>query len=461
MRLILLVPLLTQVVVMVGLAGWLAYRNGYRAVEHLAYQLLDDTSERFHSRLGTYTAIPPAVTQQNADALELGHLDPADLKSWAPYLARQSDRFPHVTYLYYGSSEGRYVELHKLPDGQRKLGVSADSDETRLDIYAMETDGTVGPLLETTAYEYNPRERPWYRAATEATEPIWTNTYQFAGDPPELGISFVRPLVDPDETLIGVFGADFTVVALEQLLQALKFTTDSEALLVQPGGTIIATSESTMRRENTLGELAVAQLLTQLGPLEQVQTDRRIQFEVDDENYWAQVTPFTDDYGLQWFGVSVLPEADVTAEIDKNNRNTVLLCLLALVISTLLSSLLAQRLNRPILRLGLASQALAQGGAPQPIYGSPIQEVDLLVQSFNQMASDLAQSRSQLEAYSHQLETLVEQRTQALRQSEEKFAAAFQASPNGIAITALETGEFIEVNQRFAELIGRPQAEIL
>ncbi|MEO0410107.1 MAG: PAS domain S-box protein, partial [Cyanobacteria bacterium P01_A01_bin.135] len=47
------------------------------------------------------------------------------------------------------------------------------------------------------------------------------------------------------------------------------------------------------------------------------------------------------------------------------------------------------------------------------------------------------------------------------RQSEEKFAAAFQASPNGIAITALETGEFIEVNQRFAELIGRPQAEIL
>jgi len=65
---------------------------------------------------------------------------------------------------------------------------------------------------------------------------------------------------------------------------------------------------------------------------------------------------------------------------------------------------------------------------------------------------------------SRDLEEELLQRTQMeemLRQSEEKFSKAFQISPHAIAITSIEDGQFIEVNDAFAALTGFPREEIL
>ncbi|MDR3460652.1 MAG: PAS domain S-box protein [Verrucomicrobiae bacterium] len=50
---------------------------------------------------------------------------------------------------------------------------------------------------------------------------------------------------------------------------------------------------------------------------------------------------------------------------------------------------------------------------------------------------------------------------QALRESEEKFSKAFRASPDGLAISELETGRFIEVNPGYCELYGLRREEML
>ncbi|MGF1537778.1 MAG: PAS domain S-box protein [Elainellaceae cyanobacterium] len=466
LRTLLIIPLVVQVLVAVGLAGWLAHRNGQQAVEALAHQLLEDSGARLRHQLEAEVAIPPVVTQQNADALALGQLDPADLKSWAPHLVRQSDRFPDLTYIYYGSSQDRYVEIHKFPDGRLEFAVKSSPDEAYLSIYSLTVEGAIGDLLRISTYEYYHRDRPWYRTAETSELPLWTDSYEFTGEAPQLGISFVHPYRTEDRSLNGVLGADFTLSTLKGILQSLTLAPASETFLMEPDGTILASSEeraeaNELGQGGTLGQLAAEQIQAQLGDLNQLDAEQRIQFRIEDAAYWVQVTPVADDYGLRWLGVSVIPETAFTAEIRHNNRNTVLLCLLALAMSTGASLLLAQRLNRPILQLGLASQALAAGSPHPPVKPSPIREVNLLVQSFNQMATDLAQSRSQLKAQSQQLETLVEQRTQALRQSEEKFAAAFQASPNAVVLTTLEEGRYLEVNDRFAQLLEMPKEEIL
>lgn len=48
-----------------------------------------------------------------------------------------------------------------------------------------------------------------------------------------------------------------------------------------------------------------------------------------------------------------------------------------------------------------------------------------------------------------------------LQENEEKFSKAFQANPGGIAITELETGRYIEVNESFCRILGYPQQEIV
>jgi PAS domain S-box-containing protein len=49
---------------------------------------------------------------------------------------------------------------------------------------------------------------------------------------------------------------------------------------------------------------------------------------------------------------------------------------------------------------------------------------------------------------------------QALRESEEKFALAFQTSPIGIAITRIEDSRFVEVNEAFCSITGFTREEV-
>lgn len=50
---------------------------------------------------------------------------------------------------------------------------------------------------------------------------------------------------------------------------------------------------------------------------------------------------------------------------------------------------------------------------------------------------------------------------QHLRESEEKFSKAFRSSPNGIALTELATGRYIDVNDSFAQIFGYAKGEML
>ena len=48
-----------------------------------------------------------------------------------------------------------------------------------------------------------------------------------------------------------------------------------------------------------------------------------------------------------------------------------------------------------------------------------------------------------------------------LRESEEKFSKAFQSNPVGIAITEMETGEYLEINESFCRLMGYSPEELI
>jgi len=49
----------------------------------------------------------------------------------------------------------------------------------------------------------------------------------------------------------------------------------------------------------------------------------------------------------------------------------------------------------------------------------------------------------------------------ALRRSDQKFAAAFRASPDGIVLTVLESGRFVEVSDSLTRMTGYSRAELL
>jgi len=53
------------------------------------------------------------------------------------------------------------------------------------------------------------------------------------------------------------------------------------------------------------------------------------------------------------------------------------------------------------------------------------------------------------------------QAEQSLRESEEKFSKAFRASPDGLAISELETGRYLEINEGYCRIFGFAHEEML
>ncbi|MBT9316697.1 PAS domain-containing protein [Leptothoe spongobia] len=471
LRSLIAIPLITQVVVVTAATGWLAYRNNQQAIQELAYQILVETGDHFEHELQHHTTIPTLITQENLDTLELQLLDPTNLEGWFPYLYRQIQRFPEITYIYYGNTQGQYVEINRLPDGDLEFALKADPLDERVKIYPISDNGRVLPA--EPKHPYDPRERPWYNVALDHQQARWTNVYDFNDPSPTYGLSFVRPYIS-DDKLQGVLGADFTLRALETFLTNEQPSRSSVSFLVNADGKILASSEGSssfkqpqdsaspqQNRQQALVSIAVEQVLHKLESDESLTREQQFKFRVQTENYWVQITPFSDSYGLKWFGVSLLPEADFTSQIRTNNRNTLLLCLLAMGVASGVSLVIARIISNPMGHLGLATQEITRNRAPQCILPSPIHELNLLIDSFNQMEENLAESRAQLEAYSQCLEELVEQRTQSLRQSEATFATTFQASPNAISLSTLNEGRYIKINERFVELIGIPREAVI
>jgi hypothetical protein len=98
---VLVIPFVVQVVAAVGIVGDLSFKNGQQAVQHLADQLLDKTSQQVNQDLDNYLQLPFQLTQSNRDAIASGDLDLADRASSERYFWRQVKAFPNLGFAGY------------------------------------------------------------------------------------------------------------------------------------------------------------------------------------------------------------------------------------------------------------------------------------------------------------------------------------------------------------------------
>lgn len=464
LRSLLIIPFVIQVVVVVTVTGWLAYRSGQQAVRNLTKQLLIETGNRIEQQLNYYTELPTKITQTNVNALHLRSLDPAALQTWYAYLYHQSILYDTITYIYFGTPSGTYAELAQQYSDHYQFTVRTPDTGNSVYVYPLDLAGNLKKIQRRRVYD--PREYPWYQLAVKAEKPQWTPVYTFATVYPTLGLSFVQPAYDASGQLWGVVGVGFTLRDISRYLSTLKIGQTGEAFVIDRNGLLIASSmsesplgannqqQSVLEVDNALIQATAHSLKQQLGDFAQIRRAQHFEVNYQGEPVLGRVIPYTDDYGLDWLVVVAVPESDFIAPLRANTRNTVLLCLGALVVATGLGWLTANRIIYPIQRLGLASQAITQKQFHPSLPLSRVKELSLVAQGFNQMGAELAASRSQLEAYSHHLEALVEQRTQALSQSEEKFAKAFQSSPSALTLAELESGRYIDANDGCLEVYG-------
>lgn len=274
------------------------------------------------------------------------------------------------------------------------------------------------PRARPTAYD--PRDRPWYVLAkahpgqVSVTDPYKSVTTD------DVNIGIVTPVFDQNGTMIGVVGADITLVNLTRYITTVGSINGGEMILTDKSGIILAGSNSDVLSHNIseiLGDRTSSFLSSKEGVL------------VLDGTYLMYYT----SPALGWKIGTFIPFSTIEQQINDSIVRILLFVLLALV---LLSVITLAALNftviRPLTSLTEVSRKIGEtGDLNQTIETEGAGEIGSLARSFKTMVEKIRteevgrkQALAELEAYRDHLEDLVAERTRELAKAKEAAESA-------------------------------------
>ena len=423
LQVLLIAPFVLQIFTAVGLVGFFSFRNGQKSVQNLAEQLMVEIEVLISDHLDSYLATPHIVNQLNAHALDLGQLNLQDLRSMEEHFWRQSQVFELVSYIQFGNDQGEFVGLEVNDD--RTLRYQVTEFQKSLQTYTIDNRGNRDRFLKTSP-NFDPRNRPWYIVPQQADQPAWTDIYAWV-NPPTLAITLGQPYYDPSGKFQGILATDLTIAQISEFLRTLKIGKSGKTFIFDHSGLLIATSAEelpfTMVKDipqqikiedssDLLTRSTVKYLIDQFGSLTNIDEEKTLHFKINGKRHFLNISFLQDEHGLNWISAIVVPESDFMAEVNANNRISILLCLSALGLATTLGIFTSRWITQPILRLIEASQAISTGYFNQVLAAKGVREIDVLTFSFNKMAEQLQISFRDLERANKNLEQEIVERQQ-------------------------------------------------
>jgi len=460
LRLVLVVPFVCQIVVAVGVTGWLSLRNSQEAISNLANQLNQQASNHVGQNLTNYLDIHYQINEVNRQAMQLGMLTPQKPDAMRQFFWKQMQLSKNLSYVNWGDQTGTFIGIGREDDGSLYTEQMKPSDRFYYKRYSLNQQGDPTKLLARKHYLF--QQDAWYKSAVRAGKPLWSPIYQWEDRPEIISISSSYPVYNSANRIVGVLGVDFTLSQLSDRLRTLDMGETGKIFIIERNGMIVASSSqekpyvevhgsaqrlnAAMSQEPLIRD-AAQQLNNHFGSLAQIHHSETLSMTIAQQQTFVSVMPWNDRLGLDWLIVVVVPKSDFMTQIHINTRNTLLLCSLALAIAILVGLMTSRWLTQSIRQLAEASQAIAKGRLHQPVQVNGIDEFMLLSESFNEMALRLQSSFAELE-------TRVAQRTLELAQAKNAAETANQAKSEFLAQVSHELRTPLNAIIGFAQMMA-------
>jgi PAS domain S-box-containing protein len=463
LRTLLIVPFVLQVVGITGLVGYFSFRSGQQAVTDLANRLIDSTSQRVSDRLTLFLTLPRQVVELNHQAIQSGDLNPDNLDDLELQFFKQIQIFPSVTLVSFGNVKGEVIGagrdrtgLVTEPDTLVIWDAQGDLPRTRR-FYRVDAQRKRLTVVHSTP-EFDVRQTPWYQAALASNKLTWTPVVPV----PKLSTALIgisQPIYQNGQ-LKGILNAGFLLADVNLFLSSLQFSPTGQVFVIERSGNLVASStqeqvfsekadQTLVRLHATKSQDWLTQKTTQelLKRKPSALTNQKEQFsfwgdrptqdgKAIRQQYFVNVAPYQDAYGLDWLIIIVVPESEFMGEIYHNLHRTLALCGVTLLGSLGLGIWTSRRLTRPLLRLNQTTQAFATGNLDHPVPPTRITEVAELSQSFCQMADQLNAS------------------FRSLREGEQKFSILLDCIPVGVSVFDAN-GKLLIINRQGAAILGQ------
>ena len=441
---ILVIPFLLQIFGAVTLVGYLSFQNGQESVNQVASQLRLEISERVKGRLTNYLQTPHLATQVVADDVVAGRLNlkTQEFSTLSPYLMSRVQGFESIGFMKIADPQGQYVGVGRYEE-KGKVFYNLDFADLTTNQQYM-TYGIDKQLRRLNSlaepFPYDPRKRPWFQSALKFNRPSWGPLYLAVGEPAMLSITAVQPIYDDRFNLLGVAGVDMYLGDITTFLRQLKVGQTGQIFIMERSGLLVASSTAeqpytinaekksnlllAIDSQNPLTKATTKAIQNKFQGLNRIYVPESFAFDWQGGKQFIQVMPFQDQNGLDWLIVVVLPEADFMKQINDNNQVTIFLCVLALIMAGAIGILTAQWVVRPLNRLIVAAHAMTRGELDQYVEVKEAREIQILAETFNEMAQQLKESfvalqnnQVALQQNKGELEVRVEERTIELTQA--------------------------------------------
>jgi len=457
LRCFLIVAVVPQILVSVGIVGYLSLKNTHQVIDELAAHLLQETGDRLQENIDHFLAVPIEITQNHQDAVNTGLLNFDDVDQWIPYLFAQYQSYQHqyISGLMLGTptNQFRAAGYTYLKDGRKIEGVAKADRQTQFNYWGYQSlsDFNRDDQRIEMAKNFFATQRPWYKAVKQTNQGQWTPVFTRVIDQTKLAINFSRPLYLPNNSrLKAVSSVQLDLSYVNEFLGSLKIGKTGQAFIIETGGYFIASSDdenlvnvennqasrrSSLDSSSPLIQAIAKTVQGESQDFENFQNQKFRRIRVDNLDYFFSTIHLSQDNGLNWLAVIIIPESDFFAEVNRNTNQTIIWLIFIILTALVIGILTADLLAKPILKLSQNAQKITQDNWNINIPSHPIQELDILSHSFNLMKDKLQQSLFDLKG------------------NEEKLRQFLEAIPLGI-IVYLPNGQVDYFNQKAKQLLN-------
>jgi len=255
-------------------------------------------------------------------------------------------------------------------------------------------DEALKPLEDRSMpnYVFDPRQRPWFTAATGATGVAVTAPYLFFTTR-EVGTTFARRSPDGH----AVAGVDVTLAALSSLLRGLRPTPSAELVIFNDHGEVLADADAGQHPLAAVAATAklpeVASLgrpvLTEIAGTKPTAAFRMLPVETPNGT-WQGLVSLLAEPGAPFYLAVAAPQAELLAQAAKIRNQSLALAFAVMLISMAFTLICARLASRPLAALTREAAAIRALKFDRPIaVSSFITEIDVLARTMGAMKSTI------------------------------------------------------------------------
>ena len=396
-------PLLVlPVVVVATVLTVLAYTTGLRSADDLANQNMEQIHSRIEEHLTRLLDMPPAINELNKRMLATGQLSLEDVDRDRVPVFETLNIFTAVSSIVIGKATGQAMWVIRYPGETTYEYAIKRTPDAKMEEYPLGDAGQIaGDRL--SQYEFHPTLRPWYKAAIAADGPTWGEVYVWVrnGRGETLGVPYVEPCRDAQGRIVGVINCELTLADISAFLGRLKVGKTGTAFIVERDGDLVANSVSLDCMKDGLHRLPGAEathaciaqasryLADRFGSPLKISERQREAVEIDGQPMRLVVSPYRNRRNLDWLIVTLVPDADFLADIERSRATSTMIGLAAFVLMLALSVFTVMKLMRSFLALVAHVRRVGEGELDERIYLTDSLEMTQLSSAINDMVDDL------------------------------------------------------------------------